>query len=156
MPHILCTDKLLSHCIWSDVHWQLVCLFRNGFLHRFSLLAKSWNNKPMEQFTHSCWNISLRVYIFSQNLWSSGVWWSLLLGVRCLLHHNTTPYTRLLINVLAKYVDTIRILYYTHCPYSLLHNFMCHCIDHKLSALGVRKTDQTKLYVSTEDFSKKW
>jgi len=56
---------------------------------------------------------------------------------------------------LAKYVDTICMLYYTHCPYSLLHNFMCHCIDYKLSALGVRKTDQTKLNVSTEDFSKK-
>jgi len=41
VPHILCTDKLLSHCIWSNVHWQLVYLLRIGFLYRFSLLAKS-------------------------------------------------------------------------------------------------------------------
>ena len=63
VPQILCTDLLLSHCIWSNVHWQLVYLLRNGFLYRFSLLAKSWNNEPMEQFTHSCWNISLHVEI---------------------------------------------------------------------------------------------
>jgi len=63
VPHILCTDQLLSHCIWSNVHWQLVYLLCNSSLYCFPLLAKSWNNEPMEQFTHSCWNISLHVEI---------------------------------------------------------------------------------------------
>ena len=37
---------------------------------------------------------------------SSGVWWSLLLDIRCLWRHNMTSYSRLQTNVLAKFVDT--------------------------------------------------
>jgi len=53
---------------------------------------------------------------------SSGVWWSLLLNIRCLWRHNTTSYSRLQTNGLTKFVDTACILFYTHSPYSLLHN----------------------------------
>jgi len=42
-------------------------------------------------------------------VFSSGVWWSLLLDIRCLWHHNMTWYWRLQTNVLAKFVDTTRI-----------------------------------------------
>ena len=37
---------------------------------------------------------------------NSGVWWILVLDIRCLWPHNTTPYSYLLTNVLAKFVDT--------------------------------------------------
>jgi len=37
---------------------------------------------------------------------NSGVWWSLLLDMRCLWRHNMTSYSRLQTNVLAKLVDT--------------------------------------------------
>jgi len=36
---------------------------------------------------------------------SSGVWWSLLLDIRCLWRRNMTSYSRLQTNVLAKFVD---------------------------------------------------
>jgi len=40
VPHILYTDQLLSHCIWSNVHWQLVCLLRNGFFVLLLFVSK--------------------------------------------------------------------------------------------------------------------
>jgi len=39
-------------------------------------------------------------------VFSSGVWWSLLLDLRCSWRHNMTSYSRLQTNVLAKFVDT--------------------------------------------------
>jgi len=53
---------------------------------------------------------------------SSGVWWSLWLEIRCWWRHNMTSYSSLQTNVLAKFVDTTCILFYTHSPYSLLYN----------------------------------
>jgi len=53
---------------------------------------------------------------------SSGVWWSLLLHIRCLWRHNMTSYSRVQPNVMAKFVGTSCILFYTHSPYSLLYN----------------------------------
>jgi len=50
---------------------------------------------------------------------SSGVWWELLLDMRCLLHHTMTSFSRLQTNVLAKFVDTTCILFYTRSPYPL-------------------------------------
>jgi len=37
---------------------------------------------------------------------NSGIWWRLLLDIRCLWRHNMTTYSRLHTNVLAKFVDT--------------------------------------------------
>ena len=37
---------------------------------------------------------------------NSGIWWPLLLDIRCLWRQNMTPYSRLQTNVLAKFVDT--------------------------------------------------
>jgi len=53
-------------------------------------------------------------------------------------------------NVLAKFVDLICILYYTHSPYSFMCNFMRHCIDFKLSALQVRIPEHNLLIATTE------
>jgi len=50
----------------------------------------------------------------------------------CTLCHNSTSYSRFQTYVLAKFVDIISILFYTHSPY-----FMCHCTEYKLSALQV-------------------
>jgi len=43
---------------------------------------------------------------------SSGVWWSLLLDIRCLWLHNMTSYSHLQTKVLAKFVDTACIFRY--------------------------------------------
>jgi len=59
---------------------------------------------------------------------SSGVWWSLLLDIRCLRCHNMTSYSRLQTNVLAKIVDTTSILLYTQSPYSLLYDVQCWAV----------------------------
>jgi len=53
---------------------------------------------------------------------SSGIQWSLLLDIRCLWRHNMTSCSRLRTNVMTKFVDTTCVLFYTHSPYSLLHN----------------------------------
>ena len=53
---------------------------------------------------------------------SSGIWWSLLLDICNLWGHNMTSYSRLQTNVLAKFVDTNWILFYTHSPCSFLYN----------------------------------
>ena len=42
---------------------------------------------------------------------SSGVWWSLLLDIRCLWRHNMTPYSRFQANVLAKFLDTTTCIF---------------------------------------------
>jgi len=61
-----------------------------------------------------------------------------------------TLYSRLQTNVWARFVDTTYILY-THSSYSLL--YMCHCNEHKSSALQVRRPEQnTALNAKTEQF----
>ena len=80
---------------------------------------------------------------------SSGVWWSLLLDIRCLWRHSMTSYSRLQTNVLAKFVDITCILFYT----PLTHCTMCHCNEHKLTALQVTRQEQnTALNAKTEQF----
>jgi len=44
------------------------------------------------------------------------VWWSFAFGVRCLWRYNLTSYSCVETNVLAKFVDIIRILFCTHSP----------------------------------------
>ena len=72
-----------------------------------------------------------------QILLSSRVWSTLLLDICCLWRHNMTSYSILQIKVLAKFVGTTCILFYTHSPYSLLYNaslfffwssFWNHCL----------------------------
>ena len=65
----------------------------------------------------------------------SGIRWPFVFGVRCLWLHNFTSYSCFQIIVLAKYVDTLCIFFYTHSPY-----FVCHCTEYKLSALQGSKT----------------
>jgi len=50
-------------------------------------------------------------------------------------------------NVLAKFVDIIRIFFYIHSPY-----FMCRCSEYKLSALQVRLSEKNKLNATTQQF----
>jgi len=52
----------------------------------------------------------------------SGRWWSFLFRFRCLWRHKLTSSSCFQTNVLAKFVDTICVFFYTHSPY-----FMCHC-----------------------------
>jgi len=52
----------------------------------------------------------------------SCMWWSFLFRLRCLWPHNWTSYSCFQTNVLAKFVDTMCIFFYTHTPY-----FMRHC-----------------------------
>ena len=68
-------------------------------------------------------------------------------GVRCLWRHNLTSYSCFQTNVLAKFVDTIRIFFYIHSPY-----FMCHWTEYKLSALQVRISEENKLNATTQQF----
>jgi len=46
------------------------------------------------------WMLPSRILVLS-----SGVWWSLLLDIRCLWRHNMTSYSPLQTNVLANFVD---------------------------------------------------
>ena len=50
-------------------------------------------------------------------------------------------------NVLATFVDIIRIFSDTHSPY-----FMCHYTEYKLSALQVRTSEENKLNATTQQF----
>jgi len=82
---------------------------------------------------------------------SSGVWWELLLDMRCLLHHTMTSFSRLQTNVLAKFVDTTCILFYTRSPYPLYNVSLQWMIV--LSALQVRRPEQnTALSAKPEQF----
>jgi len=47
-------------------------------------------------------------------------------------------------NVLAKFVDIIRIFFYTHYPY-----FVCHCTEYKVSGLQVRISKENKINPTT-------
>jgi len=79
--------------------------------------------------------------------------WSLLLDIRCLWCHNTTSYSRLQTNVLAKFVDTTCIFFY--CTRTLLTPYctIYRCDEHKLSTLQVRRPEQnTALNAKTEQF----
>ena len=48
-------------------------------------------------------------------------------------------------NVLAKFVDTLCMFFYTHSPY-----FMCHCTKYELSALQARISEENKLNAITQ------
>jgi len=77
----------------------------------------------------------------------SGIWWSVVFGVRCLWRHDLTSYFQAI--VLAKIVDIICIFFYTytHSPY-----FMCHCTEYKVSALQLRISEEKKLNATTQEF----
>jgi len=53
---------------------------------------------------------------FSWGVSFSGIWCSFVFGVRCLCRHNLTSYSCFQTNVFAKFVDTVCIFFYTHCP----------------------------------------
>ena len=77
----------------------------------------------------------------------SGIWWSVVFGVLSLCRHKLTSYSRFQTNVLAMFVDIMRIFFYTHSPC-----FMCHCTEYKLSALKVRISEENKLNAATQQF----
>jgi len=77
----------------------------------------------------------------------SGIWWSFAFVVRSLWRHNSTSCSCFQTNVLAKFVDIIGIVFYTHSLY-----FMCHCTEYKLSELQVRISEENTLNVTTQQF----
>jgi len=72
---------------------------------------------------------------FSRGVSFSDIWWPFAFSVRCFGRHNLTSYSCFQTHVLAKFVDTLCIFFYTHSPY-----FVCHCTEYKLSALQRSKT----------------
>ena len=76
-----------------------------------------------------------------------GIWSSFAFGVRSLWRHNLTSYSCFQTNVLAKFVDTIEISFYTHSLY-----FVYHCTEYKLSALQVTISEENKLNATTRQF----
>ena len=79
----------------------------------------------------------------------SGICWSFVFGVHCLRHHNLPSYSCFQTNVLAKFVDTICIFFYS--THTLLY-FICHCTEYKLSALQVRISDKNTQNTMTQQF----
>jgi len=74
---------------------------------------------------------------------SSGVWWSLLLDIRCSWRHNMT-YDHICKPMFWRNLSAHTLL--TRCT-------MCHCHEHKLPALQVRRPEQnTTLNAKTEQF----
>ena len=84
---------------------------------------------------------------FSRGVSISGIWWSFVFGVRCLWRHNLTSYSCFQTNVLAMFVDTICIFFYTPSLY-----FMCHRTEYKLSALQARIWEENILNATTQQF----
>jgi len=84
---------------------------------------------------------------FREGVSFSGMWWSFVFGVRYLWRHNLTSYSSFPTNFLAKFVDILCMLFYTHSPY-----FMCHCTEYKLSTLQVRISEENKLNATTQQF----
>jgi len=74
---------------------------------------------------------------------SSGVWWSLLMGMRCLWRHGVTSNSCFKSSVLANFF-TQCISLYTH---PLLHNLICHCV---ISALRFKIQVQNTLNATTK------
>jgi len=64
-----------------------------------------------------------------------------------LWRHNLTSYSCFQTNVLATFVDTLCIFFYTQSPY-----FMCHFTEYKLSALQVRISEENVLNPTTQQF----
>jgi len=85
----------------------------------------------------------------------SGIWWSLSQGVQCLWHHTTALYSRFQTNASEKFVDATCILFYTHSPFLLLYNLICHYIEFELLALQLRSQDTGEKYthVTTGQFT---
>jgi len=71
---------------------------------------------------------------------------SFVYGVCCLWRHKLTSYSCFQTNILAKFVDIICILFYTHTPY-----FVCRGTEYKLSALPVGILAE-KLNATTQQF----
>ena len=53
---------------------------------------------------------------FSWGVSFSGIWWSFVFGVLYLLRYNLTSYSCFPTNLFVKFVDTLRMFLYTHCP----------------------------------------
>jgi len=70
-----------------------------------------------------------------------------MLGVRCFWRHNLTSKSCFQTNVLARFVDIIRIFFYIHSPY-----FMCYCTEYQLLALHVRLSEENKRNTTTQQF----
>jgi len=97
-----------------------------------------WNQRCLEV----CWcsrQLIDCMLLYQILVLSSGVWWLLLLHVRCLWHHNMTSYPCFQTNNFSQFVDRICILFYSH-PYRCCT--MCHCIECKLSGLQVKRPQQ--------------
>jgi len=84
---------------------------------------------------------------FSWGVSFSGTWWLFVFSVRCLWRHNLTSYSCFQTNVLAKFLDIICTLFYTHSP-----KFMHHWTEYKLSALQVRISEENTLKATTQQF----
>ena len=103
---------------------------------------------------------SSHIYVWCCSSRTSGSWWitqstqhrrrgcnSGHLYLVCLWRHNLTAYSCFQNKVLAKFVDTICIIFYTHCPYC-----MRHCTEYKLSAFQVRIAEESILNATTQQF----
>jgi len=77
----------------------------------------------------------------------SGIWWTFVFGVRCLWRQNLTSYSCFQTNILAKFVDIIRIFFDTHYPH-----FMCHWTEYKVSTLQVTISEENTLNATTQQF----
>ena len=73
--------------------------------------------------------------------------WGMVICIWCALFVTSQidVYSCFQTNVLAKCVDIIGILFYTHTPY-----FMCDCTEYKLSALQVRISEENKPNASSQ------
>ena len=60
-----------------------------------------------------------------------------------------TLYLRFQINVLANFDDTTCSIFYVLSAYLVLYNFMCHCIDYKLSGLQIIIPEKNTLTAMT-------
>jgi len=120
--------------LWDFIWWRhraystVVHLFRKRSHIKFSSQHFwKWELFSFNQWSTEVWWCSgqLLDWISLPNcssLLNSGVWWSLLLDVHCLWRHIMTSNSRLQTNVLVKFMDKTRMLFYMRTPYSLLYN----------------------------------
>ena len=113
---------ILTKCYWSN-HWRSVT----------SGVQRSDDDPGATAWLYVPYQILVL---------SSGVLWSLLLYIRCLQRHNMTSCLRFPTNVLAKFVDAICTLQYSTRTLLTRYCAMCHCNEHKLSALQGRTPEK--------------
>jgi len=103
---------------WSRIHGMLSLLFRTSQCEALRTCC-SGSGFPIASSKYRLVLVACRgLVVPGATAWlypaykilelSSGVWWSLLLDIRCLWRHNMMSYSRLQTNVLAKFVDTSR------------------------------------------------